>query len=76
MASTTLGKKTVKDLTIREFKHLIQVSITEDIEAWKDTFEILADRRLMKQIIRAEKARLNGIDSDYVPWEKVKAGHG
>jgi len=73
MASTSLRKKTVKDLTIEEFKNLIQRSIAEDIEAWKSTFEILADKYLMKQIIGAEKARLEGADLDYIPWEKVRA---
>lgn len=71
MASTSLRKRTIKDLTIEEFKILIRDSIAEDIESWKDTFEILANRMLMKQIIDAEKARSDEIDSDFIPWEKV-----
>jgi len=72
MTSTSLKKKTIKDLTIEEFKILIQEIIAEDIESWKDTFQILANKFLMKQIINAEKARLEGESSDFIPWEKVK----
>jgi len=72
MTSTSLKKKTIKDLTIEEFKILIQETIAEDIESWKDTFQILANKFLMKQIINAEKARLEGESSDFIPWEKVK----
>jgi len=72
MAPTALKEKKVKDLTVKEFRHLIQESISEDIEAWKETFEIMADRTLMRQIINAEKARKEGKESDFIPWEKIK----
>ena len=72
MSPTTLKEKTIKDLTIREFKRLIQETIAEDIEAWKETFEIMADKNLMRQIGNAEKARLERRKSDFIPWEKVK----
>lgn len=65
-------ERKLKDLTVKEFKQLIQESIAEDIETWKETFEILADKTLMKQIIGAEKARRKRKSSDYIPWEKVK----
>jgi hypothetical protein len=65
MSSTTLKEKTIKDLTIREFKRLIQETFAEDIEAWKETFEIMADKNLIKQIGNAEKARLERIKSDF-----------
>lgn len=73
MSSMGLKEKTVKDLTIAEFKRLIQESIAEVIEAWKETFEILADKTLMRQIENAEKARIEGKISDFIPWEKVKS---
>jgi len=70
--SATAKKKKVKDLTVNEFKVLIQESIAEDIEAWKDTFEILADKTFMKQILGAEQARREKKTSDFVSWEKLK----
>jgi hypothetical protein len=72
MPSTALKEKTIKDLTIEEFKRLISESIADDIEAWKETFEIMADKTLMKQIKKAERARMEGKKSDFIPWEKVK----
>ncbi|MEW6053108.1 MAG: hypothetical protein AB1552_04855 [Nitrospirota bacterium] len=64
--------KKVKDLTVEEFKHLIQESIAEDIEAWRETFEILADKNLMKQIQNAETARMKKQKAAFMPWEQVK----
>ncbi len=72
MASGIKEKK-IKDLTVEELKHLIQESIAEDIEAWKETFEILSDKTLMRQITRAERARAEGRDSDFIPWEQVRS---
>ena len=72
MCPTGIKEKKVKDLTVEEFKHLIQESIAEDIEAWKETFEIMADRKLMRQITNAEKARIEGKKSDFIPWEKIR----
>ena len=73
MSSTALKEKTIKDLTIEEFKRLIQESIADDIEAWKETFEIMSDKTLMRQIRNAERARIEGKKSDFIPWEKVKS---
>lgn len=72
MSSYAAKEKKIKDLTVAEFKHLIQESIAEDIEAWKETFDILSDKTMMKQIRRAEMARAEGEKFDYIPWEKVK----
>jgi hypothetical protein len=72
MFVSELNAKKVKDLTVQEFKHLIQESIAEDIEAWRETFEILADKNLMKQIQNAEIARLKKNTTAFVPWEKIK----
>ena len=72
MALTLNKEKTVKDLTIAEFKRLIQESIAEDIEAWRNTFDIMADKTLMSQIKSAEKSRMEGKKADYIPWEKVR----
>jgi len=67
-----LQTKKVKDLTVKEFKYLIQESIAEDIEAWRETFEILADKNLMRQIQNAEATRLKKNKTAFIPWEKVK----
>jgi len=72
MALILNKEKTVKDLTIAEFKRLIQESIAEDIEAWRNTFDIMADKTLMSQIKSAEKSRMEGKKADYIPWEKVR----
>jgi len=65
-------ERKIKDLTVKEFKNLIQETIAEDIEAWKETFEIMADKNLMRQISNAEKARIEGRKSDFIPWGKLK----
>lgn len=72
MSTTVLRAKTIKDLTIEEFRHLMQEVIAEDIEAWQETFEIMADKTLMRHIRNAEKARIEAKKSDFIPWEKVK----
>jgi hypothetical protein len=72
MCPVGLKEKKVKDLTVEEFKQLIQESIAEDIEAWKETFEIMADKNLMREIKNAERARIKKKNSDFIPWEKVK----
>lgn len=72
MSRTILKKKTVKDLTVEEFKHLMQDVIAEDIEAWRETFEIMSDKSLMDQIIKAEKARIKVREADFIEWEKLK----
>jgi len=70
--SAVAKEKRIKDLTVNEFKVLIQESIAEDIGAWKDTFEILADKNFMKQIMGAEHARREKKKADFVSWEKLK----
>ncbi len=72
MKTTTINNKKVKDLTVKEFKLLMQNSIAEDIDAWRETFEILSNPVLMAQIRKAEKARLEGKRSEFIRWEKVK----
>jgi hypothetical protein len=72
MAIVATKEKTVKDLTVSELKQLIQESIAEDIEAWRATFEIISNKTLMGQIRGASKARSEGRESDFIPWEKVK----
>jgi hypothetical protein len=35
-------------MTVDELKSVIHEVITEDMEAWRETFEIMADKILMK----------------------------
>lgn len=72
MTLTLMREKKIKDLTVEEFKHLLQESIAEDVEAWKETFEIMADKTLMRQINNAERARAKGKKSEFILWQKVK----
>ena len=72
MTTTEINNKKVKDLTIKEFKHLIQDSIAEDIEAWRDTLDILSNKQLMAQVRKSDNAMQQGKLSEFVLWEKVK----
>ena len=70
--SKTISPRRVKDLSIDEFTLLMKKVISEDISEWQETFEIMADKKLMNQIIRAERARLLDNKSQFVAWNKVK----
>jgi len=71
----TISRETkIKDLTVSEFKHLIRESIAEDISELRETFEIMSDKGLIRQIRAADKPRREGKRSDFIPWEKVKRG--
>ena len=41
-------------MTIDELKSIIHDVITEDMEAWWVTLQIMADRKLMRQIRQAD----------------------
>ena len=40
--------KKVSDLTVEGLKSVIHDVIVEDMEIWRETFEILADKKLMR----------------------------
>ena len=46
--------KKVSDMTVDELKSVIHEVMTEDMEAWRETFEIMADKKLMRQIKQAD----------------------
>ena len=69
--SLNTNKKTVKDLTVDEFKQLIRDVISEDIQTWYETFEIMANKELMKQIIEAEEALAENRKDEFLNWDKV-----
>jgi len=70
--SLNINKKTIKDLTVDEFKQLIRDVISEDIQTWYETFEIIANKQLMKQIIEAEKALAENRKDEFLDWDEVK----
>ncbi len=47
--------------------------IAEDLEAWRETFEIMADKKLMAQIKQADTDWKTGKKEAYVSWDKVKS---
>jgi hypothetical protein len=64
--------KKVSDMTVDELKSVIHEVINEDMEAWRETFEILADKKLMKQIKQADMDWASGKKDSYVSWDDLK----
>lgn len=64
-------KRKVSDLTVDELKSVIHEVIAEDMETWRETLEIMADRKLMKQIREADEDWKTG-KKTYVSWNDLK----
>ncbi len=64
--------KKVTDLTVDELKSVIHEVITEDMESWRETFEILCDKKLMRQIRLADSVWARGDKDSYVSWDDLK----
>ena len=64
--------KKVSNMTVDELKSVIHEVITEDIEAWRETFEIMADRKLMRQIKQSDLDWSTGAKDSYVSWDDLK----
>ena len=67
-----VSSKKVSDLTVDELKSVIHEVIAEDMGAWRETFEIMADRKLMRQIRQADLDWASGNKDSYVSWEDLK----
>ena len=65
-------KKKVSDLTVDELKSIIHEVIAEDMETWRETLEIMADRKLMKQIKEADAVWKSGNKKAYTSWNDLK----
>ena len=65
-------KRMVSDLTVDELKSVIHEVIAEDMETWRETLEIMADRNLMKQIREADADWQTGRKKAYVSWDDLK----
>ena len=64
--------KKVTELTVDELKSVIHEVITEDMESWRETFEIMADKKLMRQIKQADLDWGSGAKDSYVSWDDLK----
>ena len=65
--------KKVSDITVDELKTIIHEVIAEDLEAWRETFEIMADKKLMAQIKQADADWKVGKKEAYVSWDEMKS---
>ena len=68
--------KKVSDMTVDELKSVIHEVITEDMEAWRETFEIMADKKLMRQIRQADSDWASRAKDSYVSWDDLKNVEG
>jgi hypothetical protein len=66
-------KKKVSDLTVDELKSVIHEVIAEDMEIWRETLEIMADRKLMRQIKEADADWTSGNKKSYTSWDDLKS---
>ena len=64
--------KKVSDMSVDELKSVIHQVITEDMEAWRETFEIMADKKLMRQIRQADSDWVSRAKDSYVSWDDLK----
>jgi hypothetical protein len=66
-------KKKVSDLTVDELKSVIHEVIAEDMEIWRETLEIMADRKLMRQIKETDADWKSGNKKSYTSWDDLKS---
>lgn len=64
--------KKVSDMTVDELKSVIYEVITGDMEAWRETFEIMADKKLMRQIKQADFDWASGKKGFCLAWDDLK----
>jgi hypothetical protein len=64
--------KKVSNMTVDELKSVIHEVIAEDMEAWRETLEIMADKKLMKQIKQADLDWASRTKDSYVSWDDLK----
>jgi hypothetical protein len=65
-------KRKVADMTVDELKGIIHEAISEDMEIWRETFEIMADSKLMGQIRQADLDRATGKKGAFIAWDDLK----
>jgi uncharacterized protein YbjT (DUF2867 family) len=62
----------VSEMTVDELRAVISDVIAEDIESWRETFDILSDKRLTQQLKRADQDWASRKKGAYVSWEDLK----
>ena len=65
-------KRKITDMTVDELKGVIHEAIAEDMEVWRETFEIMADSKLMGQIRQSDLDRTAGKKSAFVAWDDLR----
>jgi len=65
-------KRKVTDMTVDELKSVIHEVIAEDMETWRETFEIITDKKLIGQIKRADKDRAANKKGAFIAWNDLK----
>ena len=65
-------KRKITDMTVDELKDVIHEAIAEDMEAWRETFEIMADSKLVRQIRQADLDKATGKKGAFVAWDDLK----
>lgn len=65
-------KRKITDMTVDELKNVIHEAIAEDMDVWRETFEIMADSKLMGQIRQADLDRTAGKKGAFVAWDDLR----
>jgi hypothetical protein len=65
-------KRKVSDMTVDELKSVVHDVIAEDMETWRETLEIMADKNLMGQIRQADRDRAAKKKGAFVSWDNIK----
>jgi hypothetical protein len=65
-------KRKVSDMTVDELKSVVHDVIAEDMETWRETLEIMANKNLMGQIRQADRDRASGKKGAFVSWNNIK----
>ena len=65
-------KRKVTDMTVDELKGVIHEVIAEDVDIWRETFEIMADKKLIGHVRKADLDRAAGKKGAFVAWGDLK----
>lgn len=66
------AKKKVSDITVEELKTIIHEVVSNDLETWRETFELLANKKLMTRIKRADADWVSGKKKAYTAWNDLR----
>ena len=66
------AKRKITDMTVDELKGVIREAVSVDMEVWRETFEIMADSKLMGQIRQVDLDRASGNKGAFVAWDDLK----